>query len=91
MDRSVNNSQPAGQATQAIPGEIVSGQPAGGPDNLVQKARDDADETETQDPLGAGIDAYERGETRDACPYGEGSDEATLWQAGWDRQAEAQI
>lgn len=31
-----------------------------------------------------GMDAFERGKRRKACPYEEGSDEAGEWLAGWD-------
>lgn len=31
-----------------------------------------------------GLDAFEQGKRRSTCPYGEGSDEAEEWLAGWD-------
>lgn len=89
MDERVNNSQPAGQAAQTIPGEIVSGQPSGGPDDLVEKAREGADVESARDPLGAGIDAFALGVPREGCPYPVGDTRAEQWLDGWDRQAAA--
>lgn len=34
--------------------------------------------------LDEGMDAFERGKRRTACPYEEGSDDAEEWLAGWD-------
>ena len=86
MDRGVNEIEPAGQSAQPIGGEIESGQPAGGPNDLGQKAHEAIGEFETQDAMGAGIDAFAQGLRRDDCPYPAESEHAKQWEQGWDRQ-----
>jgi ribosome modulation factor len=86
-DNAVNRTGAAGQSTQDIPGEIESGQPAGGPDDLAPKSWEHEPEDDSpRDPLGAGIDAFANGRSREDCPYPEGSPDADQWHEGYDRR-----
>jgi ribosome modulation factor len=86
-DTEVNRIGAAGQSTQDLPGEIESGQPAGGPGDLAPRSREhDPEDFAQQDPFGAGIDAQGSGLARDDCPYSEGSEEAAQWLEGYDRR-----
>lgn len=92
-DNPVNEMQPTGATIDEDIGEIVSGMPAGGPDNIGREARESADDPAAQaqiDPFGQGMDAYGAGAARSDCPYGGDSDEAARWLEGWEHQRNAE-
>jgi len=94
-DNPVNEMSPAGVAADENIDEIVSGMPAGGPDDIGLAARevgrsDNPDAQSVLDPFGVGMDDYGSGATRAACPYPEGTDDAVRWLEGWEHQRNAE-
>ena len=41
-----------------------------------------------EDPFDAGVEAFDRGISRNDCPYPEGSDKRKAWLEGWNRRAD---
>ncbi len=88
-NREINEATAAAQAVNPSTGIPESGMPAGGPDDLGDRANDEAAEKreEPQDPFGAGIDARANGATIDDCPYPSDSEEGRNWQDGWNHRS----
>lgn len=92
--RAVNRMRPAGIGVDADIHPIVSGMPAGGPDDLAVVAHDeavagDASARERPDAFGMGMNDYSTGVPRDGCPYPDGT-EADRWREGWEYQRNAE-